>query len=136
MMVVLVIVGVLAAVAYPAYTSHVLRSRRADAVAFLSAIVQAQERYRTNRSEYARTLSALGITASTITRHYAVTLAGVGNPESYAVGYVATARPISTSPQANDSQCATLTVQMDGSTLSYLATDSAANDTSAACWPR
>ena len=135
-MVVLVIVGVLAAVAYPAYTSHVLRSRRADAVAYLSAVVQAQERYRTNRSEYARTVSALGITASSITNHYAVTISGVGDPESYAVGYVATASPLSTSPQANDSQCATLTVKLDGASLTYMAKDAASNDTSAACWPR
>lgn len=136
LMITIVIVGILAAVAYPAFTSHVQRSRRADATALLSAVTQAQERYRTNRVEYASTLTALDLTASSITNHYTVTLTGVGSPASFAAGYVATATVASTSPQVRDSKCASLGVQLDGSTLTYFSTDSAGNDSSAACWPR
>ena len=135
-MVVLIVAGVLAAVAYPAYTSHVQRGRRADAVALLSAIVQAQERYRTNRAEYARDLTSLSITSSSITNHYSVAIAGVGTPAAFTTGYLATATVVSTSPQALDSKCATLAVRLEGSTLSYESTDSAGNDSSSTCWPR
>ena len=136
LMVVLVIAGVLAAVAYPAFTSYVQKSRRADAVALLSAIIQAQERYRTNQVEYARNLSSLGITATTFTNHYSIDINAVGNPATYTSGYVATASAASTSPQANDAKCATIGVQLEGSVLTYIATDSAGNDSSASCWPR
>ncbi len=136
LMVTVVIAGVLAAIAYPAYTSHVQRSRRADAVALLSAVTQAQERYRTNRVEYAHTIADLGITASSFTNHYTLTFAGVGNPASWTVGYIITASVASTSSQVNDTKCASMGVQLDGSTLSYFASDSAGNDSLATCWPR
>lgn len=136
LMVTVVIAGILAAVAYPAFTAHVQRSRRADAVALLSAVTQAQERYRTNRVEYAHSMSDLGMTSSSITNHYTLTFAGVGNPASWVAGYVVTASAVSTSPQANDSKCASMGVQLDGSTLTYFAADSAGNDSSASCWPR
>lgn len=136
LLVTVVVAGILAAVAYPAFTSHVQRSRRADAVALLSAVTQAQERYRTNRVEYAHTLTDLGLTAASITSHYTLAFTGVGNPASWTVGYIATASVVSTSPQVNDTKCASLGVQLDGSTLTYFATDSAGNDSSATCWPR
>ncbi|KQW43592.1 MULTISPECIES: type IV pilin protein [unclassified Roseateles] len=136
LMVVVAIVGILAAIAYPAYTSHVQRSRRADAATLLSAVVQAQERYRANQSAYADTLTALGITASTISRHYDVTITGVGNPASLTTGYVATAAVLSTSPQRHDAKCASLGVQVDGATMTYVAADSGGNVSSTDCWPR
>lgn len=136
LMVTVVIAGILAAIAYPAYTAHVQRSRRADAVALLSAVTQAQERYRTNRVEYARNMSDLNLTVSAFTSHYTLTLAGVGSPANWTVGYVATASAASTSPQANDAKCASMGIQLDGSVLSYFASDSAGNDSSTTCWPR
>lgn len=80
LMVVVVIAGILAAVAYPMYTSFLQRSRRADAMAVLTAVVQAQERYRTNLSSYASDLVALNVNTSAITNSYAVSIAGIGNP--------------------------------------------------------
>lgn len=136
LLVVVVIIGILAAIAYPAFTSYVQRSRRADAVAVLSAVVQAQERYRANQSAYASTLTDLAINASAITSHYTVTITGVGATPSLATGYAATASTLSTSPQTHDTKCATLGVQLDGATLSYVSTDSAGADTSSHCWPR
>lgn len=135
-MVVVAIVGILSAIAYPAFTSHVQRSRRADAVAVLSAVVQAQERYRANQSAYASTLTDLAINASAITGHYTVTIAGVGATPSLATGYVATASTVSTSPQSQDTKCATLGVELDGASLTYVSTDSTGADTRSHCWPR
>jgi type IV pilus assembly protein PilE len=136
LMVTVVIMGILAAVAYPAFTSYVQRSRRADAVAVLSAVTQAQERYRTNQTAYASTLAALGITATTISKHYTVTISGIGSPASLTTGYIATAAANGTSPQSNDSKCASISVQLDGSNLSYIAADSSGVDTSTYCWTR
>lgn len=136
LMITVVVIGILVAIAYPAYTSQVQRSRRADAVALLSVVAQAQERYRTNQSTYGSTLSAIGVDASTITRHYAVTIDGIGNPASFRTGYIATAKTISTSPQRFDTQCASISIRLDGADLQHVAADSADVDTSSYCWAR
>jgi type IV pilus assembly protein PilE len=131
-----VIAGILASIAYPAFTSYVQRSRRSDATALLTAVVQAQERYRSNRSAYASSADDLDITVSRITPHYTLSLAGVGNPAGFASGYVATATVKAGSPQTNDKMCASLTAKLDGGTLSYLAVNSSGADSSTSCWPR
>jgi type IV pilus assembly protein PilE len=59
MLVVVVVAAILAAVAIPAYTQHVQRGRRSDAQRTISAITQAQERYRSNSSSYADDLAKL-----------------------------------------------------------------------------
>ncbi|MBF0218510.1 MAG: prepilin-type N-terminal cleavage/methylation domain-containing protein [Gammaproteobacteria bacterium] len=48
LMVVLAIAGILVSVAYPAYTSHMMTARRADAAAALSGFSNAMVRYATN----------------------------------------------------------------------------------------
>lgn len=136
LMVVLVIVGILAAVAYPVYTSHLQRSRRADAVKLLTAVVQAQERYRGNRTAYATTLSDLGIDASRISKHYTLDIAALGESASLVGGYLVTATVRSDSQQANDSQCAKLRVRVDTASVRYESLSSANADTSSLCWPK
>lgn len=51
-MVVVAIIGILAAVAYPAYTDSVLKGRRAQARTALAELMQQQERYMTQRNCY------------------------------------------------------------------------------------
>jgi len=140
LMVAFVIIGILAAVAYPAYISFVQRSRRADAAAVLTVVVQAQERYRSNRSTYASELSDLGLQDADLAkaaRHYTVALAGVGASAAFTTGYEAIATVKSGSPQVNDTDCWTLAVRVEGANLSYLASDkTAGRDQSAVCWPR
>lgn len=131
-----VLVAILAAVAYPTYTSAVQRSRRADAAAMLTTVVQAQERYRSNRSSYAAELTDLGVEADKITKHYTLALAGVGATPSFVSGYQATASVRTDSPQVNDVDCWTLTAKLEGAMLTYLATDKNGQDKSSLCWPR
>lgn len=52
LMVVVAIVGILASIAYPAYTSSVLKGRRAQGRAALAELLQQQERYMTQRNCY------------------------------------------------------------------------------------
>lgn len=52
LMITVALVGILAAVAYPAYTDSVLKSRRATARTALAELLQQQERYKTQRNCY------------------------------------------------------------------------------------
>lgn len=130
----IVVLGILAAVALPAYQSHVLKGRRADAITALSTIQQTQERMRSNRSSYVSTLSDLGI--SDTSEHYQLSLSGVGNPPSFASGFIATARPRSGGRQASDNQCAQMSITVNGARVANSASSAAGTDTSLDCWPR
>lgn len=141
LMVALAVAGILAAIAYPAYTSHMQRGRRADAIAALTAVMQAQERYRGNNATYASTLAALDVDISKITPLYTVTLTGVGATSAFDIGYVATATAVSGGKQSRDITCKTLAVKLEGATPRYFATGDPGNsgterDTSTECWPR
>ncbi|HEV6967082.1 MULTISPECIES: type IV pilin protein [Roseateles] len=142
LMVAVVVAGILAAVAYPVYTSALQRSRRADAMAVLTAIVQAQERYRSNHSSYAEQVGddGLGIDVSKIAKYYTVSLAGAGSTPSFVTGYVVTASAIASGPQSRDTQCAKLRIQLLGARFSYLSADANDTDTtetaSPRCWAR
>lgn len=136
LMVAVVIAGILAAIAYPSYTSFVQRSRRADAMAVLTAIVQAQERYRSNSTAYASTTKDLNVTVDNITKYYSVNMSGVGDPPAFTTGYVATASVISGSAQNNDTNCTNISVNMVGSILTYTSTSSDGSDTRNICWSK
>lgn len=144
-MVALAVAGILAAIAYPAYTKQMQRGRRADAVSVLTAVMQAQERYRGNNNSYASQLGDLGTDFETslakIAPYYQVSLAGVGANPGFATGYTATATVVSTSPQAADLACKTLSVKMQGAMPTYSSQGDPNNtgtnvDTTSQCWPR
>ncbi|WP_428745033.1 type IV pilin protein [Variovorax sp.] len=52
LMIVVAVIGILAAIAYPAYTDSVLKGRRAQARTALLELMQQQERYMTQRNTY------------------------------------------------------------------------------------
>lgn len=140
MMVVVAIVGILAAVAYPSYMNQVRKSRRSDAVAEMSRFQQAQERWRANKTTYASQAEAtataspavttpltepgLGLSANTAGGYY--TLAVSSNT---ATGYILTAIAILGKSQASDTGCTTLTVNVTNG--------NASNPTAEAnCWSK
>jgi type IV pilus assembly protein PilE len=137
-MVVVVIAGILASIAYPAFTSALQRGRRADAIKVLTAIVQAQERLRSNRTAYTSDFgtSHLAIDTSALTPYYDFEVVGIGTPPSLVSGYVASAKIKTTGAQSTDTNCAKLSVQMNGAMLTYVASNSVGLDTSASCWPK
>ncbi|WP_372741218.1 type IV pilin protein [Neptunomonas sp.] len=117
LMIVLVIVGILASIAYPSYTESVFKSRRADAKAALMQAELEQQKRRASGLAY----QAQASTASP-DGHYNVT---VGNVT--ASGFVATATP--TGQQTGDS-CGNFTITVTSTGTTYASTSGA----SSACW--
>lgn len=137
LMITVVVAGILAAVAYPSMMSFIQRGRRADAVAALTTVVQAQERFRSNSNSYATSLGDDGLkladTLAKMSKYYDFTLTS----EAFATGYQVTAKPKTGGAQAKDTKdCATLSVKLDGGKFEYLATDASNRDSASTCWPR
>jgi len=65
LMIVVAIIGILAAVAYPAYNSSVRKSRRADAKTALLDLAQREERFMSTGNTYSKTPSQLGYPTGT-----------------------------------------------------------------------
>jgi type IV pilus assembly protein PilE len=77
-MVVVAIVGMLAAIAIPAYNDYVTRSRRSDAFTALETVRAAQEMYRAERGEYANIFTRLaGCSAGMAGNNYNLVLAAI-----------------------------------------------------------
>jgi len=125
LMIAILVAGILAAIALPSYTESVRKGRRADAVAALQRVQQAQERWRANNMRYTNSLSDLGVEATSQDGHYTIALSG-----ATASGYTATATTASGSPQASDSRCATLQLTQAAGNVTY---DSTSGNT---CWNR
>ena len=66
LMIVVVCVGILAAIAIPAYNDYITRARRSDAFTALETVRAAQEMYRAERGFYAGAISSLSGCASTM----------------------------------------------------------------------
>lgn len=132
LMIVIAVMAVLVAIAYPSYEAFVTRTRRAEAKRELLALATAQERYFTNCNAYAATLAGsqanctgLGSGAATRTTengHYEISLAGGG--ASYTL--TATAR----GAQAQDALCGNFTLTDTG------AKSVSGTGTVEDCWPR
>ncbi|HEX7060833.1 MAG TPA: type IV pilin protein [Woeseiaceae bacterium] len=101
LLIALVIVGILASVAYPAWQSSIRKSRRADGHAALIAVQLAQEKLRSSCRFYAQNLGAgnacganaagstIAAQAASPDGHYTITLSGAS-----ATGYTATATAV------------------------------------------
>ena len=60
LIIVVVIIGIMASIAYPSYMDYVKKSRRSDAKAGLLSLQQAQEKFRANCTEYADNIVTSG----------------------------------------------------------------------------
>ncbi|WP_119292821.1 type IV pilin protein [Azohydromonas sediminis] len=100
------VVGLLAAVAWPAYRGHVEHARRADAAAALLKLELAQARFRAHHGLYTRDLRALGQSAHVgADGRWRLEVADV-----HAEGY--TARAVAAAASGGD--CDVLTLEVDG----------------------
>lgn len=142
MLIAIVVVALLASVAYPSFQDAIRKSRRSDAVTALAAVQQAQERWRSNRSTYTTELTAepdddppgLGLSATSPKDYYAIGIDAAG-----ATGFTATASAVAGTSQASDGSCARLRIRVDAGNVFYGSAaaegdfDESANNP---CWAR
>ena len=91
LMIVVVIIGILAAIAIPKFNGVTIRSREAEAGPILKQLYTLQERHRAAHGEYATTFAALEGGASNMTagKYYGFALSSAGG-----AAYVACAAPL------------------------------------------
>ena len=109
LLIVVAIVGILAAIAGPAWNDQVTKSRRADARNTLLAAQIEQEQYRANNLTYATSMSAMGMGSfdSTSRDYYRLEVVSAD-----ATSFLITATP--NGNQANDSTCNVFAVRQTG----------------------
>lgn len=134
LMIVVLIAAILAAVAIPTYSSYVMKGRRADAINALHAVVDAQERYRSNASSYSDALATLKIDSS-ISQHYDLSIDAISTGYSLAVGYKVLAEAKANGAQYNDQDCRTMSITVRGGQLIYGA-ERLDNSKNVECWPK
>lgn len=100
LMIAVVVVSILAAIAYPSYTRYVVRANRSEVQQFMLEIASRQQQYLMDARSYG-TLVQLGMTVpASVGKNYTID-PGINNaatPPSYLI----TATPKSGSPQAGD----------------------------------
>jgi type IV pilus assembly protein PilE len=111
-LVVVAIIGILGAIAYPLYNSQIEKSRRSDARGALLEIVQAEERFFTMNGIYTDDLTELPLdailqSAESESGYYDIVLAHIGGDTAT---FQVTANPKGDGPQADDEKCTQLTV--------------------------
>ena len=127
LMIVVAIVGILAAIAYPSYQNQLHKTKRADCESALLSLANAMERDYTQNGAY-RDMVGLGLFNAQCpidgngpaTYNLAIATANSG------ATYVLTATPIAGGPQASDS-CGNLTITQTG--LKGVSSGTVAN-----CW--
>lgn len=130
-MVVVIIVGILAAVALPGYMDQVRKGRRSDAFDAMVLVQQQQERHRSQNAQYAADFDALKVPATSAAGHYKLSLSDVTG-----VGYVLTAKPSDGGKQGADKACAVLTLVVNKGSSQRTATDNSGKDSTSTCWPQ
>ncbi len=109
-MIVVVIVGILASIAYPSYTEYVFKADRAEGKAHLLSAMQAQERIYSQTMTYVDTVEALtGINAKSENNKYTLSVGkcGANTDTKSCVVMFAT-------PQRADPKCAVLSIDSRG----------------------
>ena len=126
LMIVVAVIGILAAVAYPAYQDYVIRSKRGDAMNALASIRIEQEKYRANNATYATTSQLYGVASvDSPDGYWTVSVNGTPSAPSGS-SYFATATP----KAHTDTDCGTFVVSRNGPV--YTGTGVADKD----CWER
>lgn len=129
LMIVVAVIGILAAVAYPAYQDYVIRSKRGDAMNALSAVRIAQEKYRVNNSTFTTNLSDLGLVAGSPDGYWTISVVSDATFPTDGSNFHVVAFPAHT-----DSECEAFMIDRDDpvTTGTYDAKKLASLD----CWER
>lgn len=113
-LIVVAIIGIVAAIAVPNYSQFMTDGRRTDAITFLSEAAGEQMRYFSDNNQYADDMQALGYGAAatfdTPEGHYRVSVTNPGGLASF----VLTATPVAGGAQAGDAECEAFTINDKG----------------------
>ena len=122
LLMVILIVGILAAIAVPTYSGYMQRARRADAKTALEQIRGAQEMWRAERGTYAindgngtavaKLQTTMGAPATTISNYYTW---------AFTVGPTATTFTAQATPQGSQATDGWLAINQDGTKTSQYA---------------
>jgi len=109
LMIVVAIIGIISAVAFPSYTSYMKKSRRADAKVALTRMADAQERWYLQKSQYTSDVDNVGGDTSP-DGYYTMAATTKNNNQTYSLTATATAGK----EQANDTACKVFTLSSTG----------------------
>ncbi len=105
LMIVVAIIGIISAIAYPSYTEYVLRGNRSEGQAFLNDAAARQERYYAQNNTYADTAAKLGYANNnSSSSKYTLAISNVS----------ATTYTLTVTPTRTDSKCGNLTLNQAG----------------------
>lgn len=108
-MIAVVIIGILAAIAYPSYIDYIVKSGRSEGVAAVMKVANLQEQYYLDNRAYTTDMTKLGLSASPfLTEHGYYSVASAGT-SSFTI--TATAKG---SQASRDSTCTTITMTSAG----------------------
>ncbi len=129
LMITVAIIGILAAVAYPSYTTYITRANRSAVQSFMFKVANKQEQYMLDRRSYATTLAALNLSlpnevAGKYTIEEPITVDMAATPPYYEIK----ATPIN-AQAVNDTKCAVLTLTSQG-----VKTEAGTAPSASDCW--
>ena len=102
LLVVVAIIGILSAIAYPAYGKYLVKTHRSAAQVHLMELAQAQSQFMADSRSYAASVEDLGkTTPGSVSAKYTIAVKVDAGPPS---SFVITAKPVAGSPQAADGE--------------------------------
>jgi type IV pilus assembly protein PilE len=115
LMVVVAIIGIISAIAFPSYNSYMKKSRRADAKVGLSKLADKQERYYLQQNTYATSTATLGLANPVVSDegYYNITVSAGAGTAGFTLSAAAVGvQTADTTTGAGD--CTTMTLSSTG----------------------
>ncbi|MGB7754934.1 MAG: type IV pilin protein [Salinisphaera sp.] len=129
LMIVVAIIGILAAIAYPSYLSHIREARRVDAKSLLLKAANEEEKAYSTNNRYVSGMDQLGLPDLTENKFYSVTATTSGTDNQK---YTITATALA--DQVNDT-CRTMTIDQTGAKNAWTGNAAGSGDNVAnTCW--